>query len=286
MEYSIEELLPVVDKLSGKYTSKESSSVTYETARMLMSAVLYCIEEYRNGGENELSGNEKPDAQAAYQCGYDRVVSKVYRAKEIYESILEEFRDFQCRNCRDTIIKGIPGFFLRYDPKFKPQDHILTLDYPTIKPINNLCGIDAVYQYLCNVKIEWDFLNAFDTKRVEYLLERIVTDYKNLYCDNISSAVLLTGLGCILAEKSVGMLELHRNDLELIQNFFGNDKEEKAEQKIRMLISKLFYNGYHGNGEMEKYFLNTSKEYAVRIVNGIQNHSLNGVFNLTDAVCQ
>lgn len=284
MEYSIEELIPIVEKLTGKYTSLESSSITYETARMLMSAVLYCIEEYHNTSEYEISAGEKVDATIAYQCGYDLVISKVFQSKKIYESIIEDFNDFKCRNCRDTILKGIPQFFLRYDPKFNPQDHLLTLDYPTIKPINSLLGVNAVYQYLCNIKTEWDFLNEFDTKRVEYLLEKICIDYKNMFFDNISNAVLLTSLGCILADKPVDMLELQTTDIESIENFFENDSVDKAEQKIRMLLSKLFIQGFRASTEMEDYFLNLSREFAVRIINGSQSHSLMGVFNITNTM--
>ena len=43
MEYEIEELVPIVATLAEKYTSKESSSITYEKAQQLMEAVLYCI---------------------------------------------------------------------------------------------------------------------------------------------------------------------------------------------------------------------------------------------------
>lgn len=37
--YSMEELLPVVAWLTRKYTSNESTSITYEKARQLMGAV-------------------------------------------------------------------------------------------------------------------------------------------------------------------------------------------------------------------------------------------------------
>ena len=43
MDYTMEELLPVVGKLTEKYTSLSSTSVTYETAQQLMGAVLYCL---------------------------------------------------------------------------------------------------------------------------------------------------------------------------------------------------------------------------------------------------
>lgn len=43
MEYTMEELVPVVGKLAEKYTAYESTSITYEKAEQLMGAVLYCI---------------------------------------------------------------------------------------------------------------------------------------------------------------------------------------------------------------------------------------------------
>lgn len=282
MEYSLEELLPVVEKLTEKYTSKESSSVTYETARRLMDAILYCIEAYENGGDNEVAAREKPDAALAYQLGYDRVVARVYKAREIYDGMIEDFNDYGCRNYGDTIIKGIPQFFIYYDSKFNPQDHILTLDYPTVRPINTLRGINAIYRYLCNIRTEEEFLSAFEPGCIKALLGRIVMDYKNLFYDNISYEILLTSLGCIVAEKPVGNLELVSDDLEIIQKFFEGDPAEKAEQKVRMLMSQLFHIGYSGNGDMDEYFQITSKDYAVRIVNGIKNHCLDGVFYLTD----
>lgn len=45
MDYEMEELVPIVGKLAEKYTSHESTSITYEKAEQLMGAVLYCIHE-------------------------------------------------------------------------------------------------------------------------------------------------------------------------------------------------------------------------------------------------
>ncbi len=46
IEERMEELLPLMEELTKKYTSGESTSVTYEKAQELMEAVLYCIWEY------------------------------------------------------------------------------------------------------------------------------------------------------------------------------------------------------------------------------------------------
>ena len=53
MDYTMEELIPIVGELAEKYTAKESTSITYEKAEQLMGAVLYAIHE------TELSGPDK-----------------------------------------------------------------------------------------------------------------------------------------------------------------------------------------------------------------------------------
>ena len=42
-EEELLQLLPVVAELTRRYTSGESSSVTYKTANQLMEAAVYCV---------------------------------------------------------------------------------------------------------------------------------------------------------------------------------------------------------------------------------------------------
>ncbi len=46
MDYEMDELFPIISRLSKKYTHNESTSVTYERAQELLAAVLYCLEWY------------------------------------------------------------------------------------------------------------------------------------------------------------------------------------------------------------------------------------------------
>ncbi|MDF2802635.1 MAG: hypothetical protein K0S61_2538 [Anaerocolumna sp.] len=281
MEYSLEELLPIVEKLTSKYTSNESTSITYETANMLMEAVMYCIDELEKE-DNALLSIEKLDAKLAYKQGYDRVIAKVFKTKQIYEELLLDFYDYRCRNLKDTIIKGMPEFFLRYDPHFNPGDHLLTLDYPTIGAVHTLKGIDAIYQYLINIKIENDFLSVFPHYSIENMLEQQVVDYAEYYYDNICYDVLLSCIGCIIAERPVKLLVLLPEDMKTVEDFFAGDNVKEAEMKIRMLINSLVEKGINGDITMKEYFYKVAGEFGVRILNGIKNHSLLEVFGLRD----
>lgn len=283
MEYEMEELLPLVERLTFKYTSGDSSSVTYETARMLMEAIIYCIREYDEQGEElQLRTKEKLEAAMAYQLGYEAVIAKVHKTKELYHAVLEDFHDYGCQNLKETFLDAIPAFFVGYDPKFKPQDHILTLDYPVIRPVYDSCGVDAIYRYVGHVRLENDFLRAFDAAQVEELLERVMPDYRKLYYENIAYAVLLTVVGCIIVSKPVGRLLLTSRDLSDIKQYFKGDSEDTAENKINCLLSDMFQNVFCDDGNMEEYFKVLGKDYAVRIVNGIKNDSLAAVFSVAE----
>ncbi len=111
MEYQMEELLPLVTALTEKFTSKESSSVTYETAQMLMEAVLFAYKNMRRSQGKACWQKRAAGAEEAYRLGYERVVHKVILAREVYDSIIEDFRDYGCVNYRNTIIEGMPRFF-------------------------------------------------------------------------------------------------------------------------------------------------------------------------------
>ena len=136
MDYEMEELVPIVGKLAEKYTSHESTSITYEKAEQLMGAVLYCIHELWESSGNAPSLNKKLSAQRAYEMGAAYVREKTGKALDLYNRILPEFCHYENKCLYDIFVKGIPEFFKWYDIQFEPQNTILTLDYPLLKDIS------------------------------------------------------------------------------------------------------------------------------------------------------
>lgn len=148
MEYTMEELVPIVARLAEKYTASESTSVTYEKAEQLMEAVLYCIHETGVPEEGAVIPSEKIPARQAYEAGLERVKKKVKRALELYNEILPEIICQEDQNLNDIFTKGMPEFFLWYDVKFEPQNTRIMLDYPVSKDLSCYAGIDKVYEFL------------------------------------------------------------------------------------------------------------------------------------------
>lgn len=149
--YGLEEILPVVIYLTNKYTSGESSSVPYEKAEMLMEAVLYCIREcFTWNTAGVLPAVNSLSARQAYDKGYEYVTEKVKMARGLYDGLITDFEDYGCLNYRKTVLEGLPAFFLKYDIRFCPQDHILTLDYPDMVRGEAQCGAER-FTVICPI---------------------------------------------------------------------------------------------------------------------------------------
>lgn len=162
-EYSLEELMPVVIRLSKRYTGFESTSVSYDTLQMLMEAVLYCIREPGVSGGALRPGRT---AQEAYDTGFRLVVKKTEDALKLYNRIAKGMDDYGMECLRDTMQKGMPEFFRRYDPLYHPQDTLLLLDYPVPGFDRALTGVDAIYNYLGCMEREQKYLQQYPRELV------------------------------------------------------------------------------------------------------------------------
>jgi hypothetical protein len=190
MNYSMEELAPVAGGLIRKYGSYENSSVTYEKAEQLMGAVIYCIREYEAGNDSRLLPEAKVSALAAYQAGYECVMHKAKKAVTLYNQTAVIFHSYRLRCLKDTFRKGLPEFFRHYDPRFHPQDTILTLDYPVLVNLQDLSGIDCIYEYLRCVFLEQKFLAQIPCDEVTECLREYHDRYEELF-ENVCHIFLL-----------------------------------------------------------------------------------------------
>ncbi len=232
MSFETEELMPIVAELADKYTGKESTSITYEKARQLMEAVLYCIHEYEGDGEKGqelLSMDGKSVAKRAYSLGYEAVLKKVKETQILYNEIIPDFKYYENRCYYDTFAKGISSFFLYYDPRFQPQNHILTLDYPVLYPVYTLQGIDAISAFVKCVSLEQVFLGKLPDEYVLHVLRAYSPDQGELII-NLAGIVLRNILGCLMAGKRVNTQGYTPWELERLINYVNRNNTVSLEQ--------------------------------------------------------
>ena len=158
--YTMEDLLPIVVKLTEEFTAKESSSVTYERARQFMEAVIYCISHVETGNTS-LSTMDGLSAKEAYKLGLGAVIEKVKATQNKYNELMEFFDHYGNRNYQDTVERALPGFFLHYDVKYAPMENVITMDYPVFGLDMSLEGIDRISQYIDAIWEEQCYLMKF-----------------------------------------------------------------------------------------------------------------------------
>jgi hypothetical protein len=149
-----------------------------------------------------------------------------------------------------------------------------------MKPLGNLQGVDAIYQYLCNIKMECQFLNAFPDEAVMGLLHRMMPDYEELFLDNICSQVLRYAIACIIVEKPIGMLKIEEDDLKIIKSFFQSKPSESINNTIQMITKQLVKHGFFSNAILLDYLLVDSEDFTTLLENALRYNTLEYIFPL------
>ena len=283
----MEELIPIVAELTEKYTSKESTSVSYNTAKQLMNAVIYCMNEIDlvnyeldSGAAKDMAVKdmtEQQDSKLAYRTGYELVVKKVFKTKALFEEMALDFNAYRNRAYYETVMKGMPAFFLYYDPKFNPQNHILTLDYPTIKSVQNSCGIDAIYEYLSYTKLEQELLKAFPEEYITTLLSFYHADYEELFI-NIGSIVLRNIIVCMILGKNITNHCFEKNDAVILKKYIESSSQEELEIKLCNLVKILVNQVYNHNEQLYEYLKEDVKDISFELINAVEHDCLDIMF--------
>ena len=243
MEYEMEELIPLVKELCDRYTGKESTSVTYEAAQRLMEAVLYCIHETTGSAEEDGVSDGSRSARMAYEYGYELAVQKVVQARERYNRMVANFRSYGNRAYEETFRQGIPAFFLWYDVRLKPQDHIITMDYPVMKNLEGLCGIDAIWEYLRCMEAEQKFLARFPEDYIRQVNVARCADYEEYYI-NPCRVMLRHVLCCMLADIPADKIRFGEEDYMRLKEEVQNQDRGGLKRRLTRLLYVLVKQKY------------------------------------------
>lgn len=291
-EYDMEQLLPVVGKLAEKYTSRENTSVSYETAEKLMEAVLYCIREGKAARCCPLP------AQQAYETGAAAVREKAAEALRLYNEIIPDFLSYGSRCLHDTFVRGMPEFFKWYDVRFAPQDTILTLDYPVLRSLSAYSGIDRIYEYIRCIRLEQAFLALFPEDQVIRILTEDNADYRDM-AENLCETVLTclaknllakqllirrdcrdeTGRQSSLCSLQDALACISLQDLRLLLReritAFLQGRCDEKKGGANAAYEKSFGNGRIGEiACLTDYFSETIDNIAVRLQTAAKHHAL------------
>lgn len=278
MEHNIEELLALVKELSDCYTSKESTSITYEAAQQLMGAVQYCIQENDRAFDNQENTEALVSMQKrfqttreAYDNGYRCIVDKIRKANEIYNNIIIDFKDYGNHAYHDTVVKGIPEFFKWYDPVLNPRNHIILIDYNVLEPLYDMEGIDLIYRYLICIQMEQKFLRYFPEEYIREVLVLHHCDYEELII-NLCGVLLKKVLVNKLINTRLDKMEYDTADYHKLSEIICQLNKEELEERLYSYLQAFINDIYSGDRDLYRYLANEISNISTELINAVKNH--------------
>lgn len=234
MEYGLTDLYPIFETLCRKYTGNESTSIPYEKAIQLMEAVQYCIEECFS------SHLPTPSLSAAeaYRLGYQTVLRKTKQTADAYNHFMEHFSSYGNQSLEETLCIGFPAFFYRYDPLFAPQEHLLTLDYPILLSLEQLCGIDRIAVYLDCIEIEQKFLHCFSEGFIQVALSQEHPQWRKLFL-NLVYPVLKKTLCLLLLDIHEERESFCKAEILSLQEHFQTLSKDAIADRLSGLLAEF-----------------------------------------------
>lgn len=267
MNYEMEDLIPIVAKLTERYTAGQSSSVSYEKAEQFMEAVLYCIHECESSERNTLMTANEISAAEAYEAGYQQTQIKVKKALALFHKLSDFFDAYENRCLQDTVMKGMPEFFKWYNVRFAPQNIILTLDYPVLPDLTEYSGIDAIDRYLRCVYYEQLFLRGMSREYVLRSLYQYGRGYRGMV-ENLCQIVCMELLCHILLGHAFETVEFTEEDTKRLDKMLRNQTTEELRCHLGALVKQLVAEKYRGSQRLEQCLRMTLEDIAVSLKNG------------------
>jgi hypothetical protein len=278
----MEEVLQILAERVRRFTCNESTSVTYDKARQLTSSILYCMKEEITYNTTKkkcvaLSVDQKISASEAFKLGLARKKEKINEAKVLYQDILKTFCFYENRCYYDTIIKGMPAFFQKYDVEFDAVNHILTLDYPLLYDVKEESGIDLIYEYLYKTQLEQKFLNKFSNDILLEILDGYHEKHSELII-NICGLVLRNAIGCMLTNKSIYELNINDGDRQILKIISDDKSLKELEQILSSALDKIIQEEFDNEKKLLEYLKHDIKEFAFEIKTYSDNNCLEKLF--------
>ena len=276
MKYEIEELVPIVAKLAEGYTSKESTSITYDKAQQLMGAVLYSIHEGEKAEHFLLVQKDEIPLERMYAIGAKCDEEKTKETLNLYNEIMTHFSSYENKCLNDTVVKGLPEFFKWYDCKYEPQNTILTLDYPILVDLSEYTGIDRIYDYILCIQMEQKFLNKFSSEYVMEILSKYDKQYR-LIIDNICEIVLMNVIIHILAGKNISILNFEPEEYLKMQALIQTENLSDLRGKLKNAVNVLIREYYENDEKLMDYLYKAVDNISVRIKSAADNGNLHRI---------
>jgi hypothetical protein len=264
---------------SRRYTSGDSSSIRVEAAQNILQSCLYTIGVYLKtlAPDDAVCVLKKEKIHKLYEAGRKKLAIKLKTAKHLHTIVLGDMIKTINETYRETITRGIDGFFKRYDTEYGAHEIHITADYPLSNPIEDLTGIEFIIEYLNAVILENEICANFDPGSIHDTMLAYHGDYETLVI-NIFDQVLASAIGCVLSSSEPGALLIPKNRVMDLQSKWLLKTKREIENIVFAARIKLFdlFNIY--DKDQKRYIERSLAQVSARIYLAIQTLTLDKVF--------
>ncbi len=297
-EQQAEELYQLLGKQVFKYTSGDSTSVSVETAQMILKSMDYCINSYYKsldnpapyGGKTTLSmmstqvvlanGKEK-SLEEVLELGIQAVQDCVQTCKELLIKIQDSYVDVDNIAYRDTVKTGLTKFFPTYQPRFKAHLSDVEIDYPLAVEVEGLDGVEYMYEYLRRLYLENQFLQKFSVDHINSLLLGYHKEARE-YLINIFELVLQNALGLRLISEDILGLNITLQQQEQLYHLLKGKSIGQLSLLLKDYANQVLSQLDLTKADMVMYVETKVNEIAYRLQQNLTLNNLTHTFVMFD----
>jgi hypothetical protein len=275
------ECLDLLSYKTKRYNAGDSSSIRVEKAQDIMTSNLFTISlclKACASPDDAITALRHESINEIYQKGRKRIDTMLVSAKTIHAKLMGQLIETPNVFYRSTIEGGIKGFFKLYYPDFTAHEIHITADYPAFNPMPKLAGIEFIQSYLDCLYYENLFCRNFAAGDIHHLLRGYVEDYEE-HLINIYEQVLLSAIGCTIAETDIYRLDITENGASQLCRLLAGMNQREIAALIQNAATELtrFFACPQG---LTQYIKNSLPLIVSRIKIAAREQILNHVFVL------
>lgn len=231
----MEKLFTLTARQAALYTAGDSSSLPVETARELYASIRFCLRLDEPDRARKLL---RGDIGEAYNRGLDAIRHKIEYGKHLWLAVCGHMPEIENTSLSDTL-KGIGGFWARYDFRFFAHQIPCDIDYQLAIPLpETLAGIDYINRYLESLAAENDFLLHFSKDAENGVLRAYCPDPRGQLI-NLYEPIASNALGRRILGGVTEALRISEHDCRRLEATFSAVPEDGIESTLRGAAAAL-----------------------------------------------
>ena len=220
------------------YTVGDSSSVTTDTAKQLLTSVTFTLEQALAAANETHGFLLDSEIEDVYNKGQKVIGEKIEEGRALLE-LMKQTSPSYANEYYWATYRGIKSFFAGYNPLFLAHQIPGEIDYPLCVPVSETqIGIEYINDYLKRIIFENHILSFFNSESVYKLLQKAYVDFASLPV-NLCEQVLINAAGLALLGKDVFELSVSAENLSRIKEVVSSISGHKLKNAINNAAQTL-----------------------------------------------